>query len=164
MYVSGRFWTYFESYASSVIRKGTTVVLRHATSFSPSRIRNFVSYFIHNTLWAYPSVTQLKKLVADFFILYLIWPSILPHQQESSALGQSEAMFVERSFLDLEYSFVAVWRIRPTRFAEYSEVGSWTNIRLIKNGLWALRDSQTSLQRYSSVIFTCSCLSKRLFV
>ena len=63
MYVFGRFWTYFESYASSVIRKGTTVVLGHATSFSPSRIRNFVSYFTHDTLWAYPSVTQLKKLM-----------------------------------------------------------------------------------------------------
>ena len=37
--------------------------LYYATSFSPSRIRNFVSYFIHDTLWAYPSVTQLKKLM-----------------------------------------------------------------------------------------------------
>ena len=63
MYIFGRFWTYFESCASSVIRKGTTVVIRHATSFSPSRIRNFVSYFIHDTLWPYPSVTQLKKLM-----------------------------------------------------------------------------------------------------
>ena len=26
-----------------------------------SRIWNFVSYFIHDTLWAYPSVTQLQK-------------------------------------------------------------------------------------------------------
>ena len=69
-----RFCRYFESYASSVIRKGTTVVLRHATSFSPSRIRNFVSYFIHDVLWAYPSVTAQKTGVADFFILYLIWP------------------------------------------------------------------------------------------
>ena len=44
-----------------VIIKGKMVVLRHATSFSPSRTRNFMSYFIHDTLWAYPSVTQLKK-------------------------------------------------------------------------------------------------------
>ena len=55
-------------------------VLRHATSFSPRMIRNFVSYFIHDTLWAYPSVTQLKKtkhkkkiFVANFFNSYLIW-------------------------------------------------------------------------------------------
>ena len=60
----------FESYASSVIRKGTTVVLRHATSFSPSRIRNFVSYFIHDTLRAYPSVTQLKKHTLLTFSFY----------------------------------------------------------------------------------------------
>ena len=65
-----QFWTYFESYASSVIRQGTTVVLRHAISFSPSRIRNLVSYFIHDTLWAYPSVTQLEKLMLLTFSLY----------------------------------------------------------------------------------------------
>ena len=60
------FWTYFESYASSVIRKGATVVLLHAI---PSRIINFVSYFIH-TLWAYPSVIQLKKLTLLTFSFY----------------------------------------------------------------------------------------------
>ena len=41
-----------------------------ATSFSPSRIRNFVSYFIHNTLWAYPNVTQLIKLMLLTFSFY----------------------------------------------------------------------------------------------
>ena len=58
--------------------------------------------------------------------------------------------YVERSFLDPEYSFVAVQRILPTRFAkqkfaqlrtrftEYSQPVSRTNIRPIKSGLYGL--------------------------
>ena len=30
-------------------------------TFSPKRIRNFVSCFIHDTVWAYPSITTIKK-------------------------------------------------------------------------------------------------------
>ena len=57
--------------------------------------------------------------------------------------------YVEWSFLDPKYSFVTVWWIPPTRsakqkfaqlrtrFAEYSQLGSWTNIHPIKNGLEA---------------------------
>ena len=49
--------------------------------------------------------------------------------------------WIGRSFLDPEYSLVAVRRIlptrfeEPTRFAEYSQLGSRTNIRPVKNGL-----------------------------
>ena len=55
---------------------------------------------------------------------------------------------VEWSFLDPEYSFVAVWWIlptrftkksspnqEPTRFTKYFQLGLWTNIHRIKNGL-----------------------------
>ena len=58
----------------------------HITSrdlVSPSRIRNFLSFVIHDTLWAYPSVTQLKNLMLLFhFIPHLAvddYPDALFH-------------------------------------------------------------------------------------
>ena len=63
-------------------------------------------------------------------------------------IGRMFPEHVERSFLDPEYSFIAVQRIlptrfarkglpnyEPTRFAKYFRLGSRTNIRPIKNGL-----------------------------
>ena len=40
--------------------------------FFTSRARNFVSYFIHgyDTLWAYPSVAQLKKSLLLTFLFH----------------------------------------------------------------------------------------------
>ena len=67
--------------------------------------------------------TRVKNLATPSYILILIFL----HPQESSALSQSEAMIVqhvERSFLDLEYSF-----------DEYFQLGSRRKVGPIKNQL-----------------------------
>ena len=65
--------------------------LYYATLFSPSRIRNFVSYFIHDTLWAYPSVTQLKKLMLLFHFIPHLAVDWLVHFSSYKTTGQRQA-------------------------------------------------------------------------
>ena len=67
----GHFRICFKSHTSAVIRNGPTVVVCHATLFSTSRARNFVSSFIHNILWTYLRVTQLKKILLLNFLFHI---------------------------------------------------------------------------------------------
>ena len=71
----------------------------------------------------------------------------------------------ERSFLDPEYIFVAVRRIPPTIFVEYSQLCSRTNVRPVKNGLNALPLGQTGSQcRTSQPNFTLTTVATFLSV
>ena len=85
-----------------------------------------------------------------------------PFRGNVHRIGRMFPEHVERSILDPDYSFVAVRRIlptrfakksspnlEPTRFAEYFQLGSRTNIRPIKNGL----------NEFSSVTTQPPCLS-----
>ena len=69
-YIFRRFWKYFNSYTPSVITKGTMVVLRHATLFSPSRTR-YTWYFVdtpkctQTTPFPYTTQKTLRQLKGD---------------------------------------------------------------------------------------------------